>query len=117
MSCPPLLPHPNGSYTSGVRPLLFSLILAGLAVSLHASVPSVNSVTLNRSTSPKFESSVQNSALGITAAPADISFYDEFFPATSARQEQPKTGMFHWVGSLIKKGRQKIALLSPQKFF
>jgi hypothetical protein len=46
---------------------------------------------------------VQNSALGITAAPADISFYDEFFPATSAR--------------LIKKGRQKIALLSPQKFF
>jgi hypothetical protein len=100
-----------------VRRLLFSLILAGLAVSLHASVPSVNSATLNRSTSPQFESSVQNSAIGITAAPADISFYDEFFPATSARQEQPRTGMFHWVGSLIKKGRQKIALLSPQKFF
>jgi hypothetical protein len=79
----------------------------------------VNSpATLNRSASPQFEHSMQSSALGITAAPADISFYDEFFPATSAaRQEQPKTGMFHWVGSLIKKGRQKIALLSPQKFF
>jgi hypothetical protein len=25
--------------------------------------------------------------------------------------------MFHWVGSLIKKGRQKIAELSPQKLF
>jgi hypothetical protein len=101
-----------------VRRLLFSLILAGLAVSLHASVPSVSSsATLNRGTSPQFESSVQNSAIGITAAPADMSFYDEFFPATLARQEQPKTGMFHWVGSLIKKGRQKIALLSPQKFF
>jgi len=56
-------------------------------------------------------------ALGITDAPADISFYDEFYPLPIARQTQPKTGMFHWVGSLIKKGRQKIAELSPQKFF
>jgi len=69
--------------------------------------------TLNRSASLKFESSMQISAPGITAAPADISFYDEFFPATAASQAQPKTGMFHWVGNLIKKGRQKIALLSP----
>lgn len=53
----------------------------------------------------------------ITAAPADASFYDEFYPLAVAHQAQPKTGMFHWVGSLIKKGRQKIALLSPQKFF
>ncbi len=58
-----------------------------------------------------------SSALAITAAPADDSFYDEFYSAMMARQAQPKTGMFHWVGSLIKKGRQKIALLSPQKFF
>jgi hypothetical protein len=102
-----------------VRRLLCSLILAGVAVSLHASVPSVNSPgTLNRSANPKFESSIQaTTAPGITAAPADVSFYDEFFPATSTRQEQPKTGVLHWFGSLIKKGRQKIALLSPQKFF
>lgn len=101
-----------------VRRLLCSLILAGVAVSLHASVPSVNSpATLHRSANPQVEQPVENPALGITAAPADISFYHEFFSATSARQEQPKTGVLHWVGSLIKKGRQKIALLSPQKFF
>jgi hypothetical protein len=101
-----------------VRRLLFSLILAGLAVSLHASIPSANNpAALIRSVNQQFQRPMQGTALGITAAPADISFYDEFFPATSARQEQPKTGMFHWVGSLIKKGRQKIALLSPQKFF
>jgi hypothetical protein len=77
-----------------------------------------NPATLNRNANPQFESSTQGRpVLGITAAPADISFYDEFYPASSARQEQPKTGVLHWVGSLIKKGRQKIALLSPQKFF
>jgi hypothetical protein len=74
--------------------------------------------TLNRSANPQFERSLQgHPALGITAAPADISFYDEFFPTTPAPQAQPRTGMLHWVGNLIKKGRQKIALLSPQKFF
>jgi hypothetical protein len=74
--------------------------------------------TLNRSGDPRFESSTQlQQALGITAAPADASFYNEFYPLTAVRQAQPKTGMFHWVGSLIKKGRQKIALLSPQKLF
>jgi hypothetical protein len=73
---------------------------------------------LHRSGNPQFESSTQGRpALGMTAAPASVSFYDEFYPASSARQEQPKTGVLHWVGSLIKKGRQKIALLSPQKFF
>jgi len=76
-----------------------------------------NSATLNRRANPQFESSTQLLSSGITAAPADASFYDEFYPLTAAHQAQPKTGMFHWVGSLIKKGRQKIALLSPQKFF
>jgi hypothetical protein len=56
-------------------------------------------------------------SLGITAAPVGISFYDEFYPVTSTRREQPKTGVLHWVGSMIKKGRQKVALLSPQNFF
>jgi hypothetical protein len=85
---------------------------------LHASVPSLNSpATLNRSANAQFESSTQSQPLGITAAPADVSFYEEFYPAPLVRQEQPKTGVLHWVGGLIKKGRQKIALLSPQKFF
>ena len=102
-----------------MRRLLCSLILAGVAVTLHASVPSVSSrATLHRSANPQFESSTQyHPAQEMTSSPADISFYDEFFPATAAPQAQPKTGMFHWVGNLIKKGRQKIALLSPQRFF
>jgi hypothetical protein len=103
-----------------VRRLLCFLVIASFAISLHASVPSVNNsaARLNPSAKPQFESTTQGrSALEITAAPADDSFYDEFYSAMMARQAQPKTGMFHWVGNLIKKGRQKIALLSPQKFF
>jgi hypothetical protein len=85
---------------------------------LHASVPSANGpAPLNRTANPQFESSTKSSAPGITAAPADVSFYDQFYPVRSSRQEQPKTGVLHWVGSMIKKGRQKIALLSPQNFF
>lgn len=109
-----------GPYNKAVRRLFCSLVIASFAISLHASVPSVNSATtrLNPSAKPQFESSIQGrSTLEITAAPADDSFYDEFYSAIMARQAQPKTGMFHWVGNLIKKGRQKIALLSPQKFF
>ena len=102
-----------------MRRLLCSLVLAGFAVSLQASVPSVNSpAKLYRSGNPQFQSSTQgDSVLAMTAASAGISFYDEFYPVTLDRREQPKTGVLHWVGSMIKKGRQKIALLSPQKFF
>lgn len=49
-------------------------------------------------------------ALVLTAAPADVSFYEEFYPAAMARQDQapqppqePKTSVLHWFGSLIKK--------------
>jgi hypothetical protein len=93
-------------------------VLASLTVGLHASVPSVNSsALLNRGANSQFESAAQvHSTLGITAAPANASFYEEYYSST-VHPEQPKTGMFHWVGSLIKKGRQKIALLSPQNFF
>jgi hypothetical protein len=101
---------------SAVRRLLSSLVIASFTLALHASVPSVNSsATLHPHANPQFESS-QVSSLGITSAPADASFYEEFYPLSAAHQAQPKTGMFHWVGSIIKKGRQKIALLSPQKF-
>jgi hypothetical protein len=102
-----------------VRRLLCSLVLAGFAISLHASVPALNRPsTLTRPADVQLESSSPvRSALTLTAAPADASFYEEFYPLTSVRQEEPKTGVLHWFGSLIKKGRQKIALLSPQKFF
>jgi hypothetical protein len=74
--------------------------------------------TLNCSANPQFESSTQaRPGLVITAAPADVSFYNEFYPLAVVRQAQPKAGMLHWVGSLIKKGREKIALLSPLNFF
>ena len=111
---------PLRSYNVSVRRLLCCLVIASFALSLQASVPSVNSsaARLNPSAKPKFESTIQGrSALEMTAASAGISFYDEFYPVTLDRRTQPKTGMFHWVGSLIKKGRQKIAELSPQKFF
>jgi hypothetical protein len=102
-----------------VRRLLCYIIIASFALSLHASVPSVNrTAPLNHQANIQFGNTTQaNPSLGITAVPADVSFYDQFYPGTTVRQEQPKTGMLHWVGNLIKKGRQKIALLSPQKFF
>lgn len=113
------MPNAYGPYNESVRRLLCSLVIASFALSLHASVPSANSAArLNPSAKPQFESTTQGrSALEITAAPADDSFYDEFYSAMMTRQAQPKTGMLHWMSSLIKKGRQKIALLSPQKFF
>jgi hypothetical protein len=43
-------------------------------------------------------------ALVLTSAPADVSFYEEFYPAATARHEQPqKTSLLHWFGNLIKK--------------
>jgi hypothetical protein len=111
------MPVANPRIMVFVRRLLICLVLVGSGLSAYASVPSVNSpATLNRNANPQFQSSRQaRPGPVITAAPADVSFYNEFYPLTVARQSQPKTGMFHWVGSLIKKG--KIALLSPQKFF
>jgi hypothetical protein len=40
----------------------------------------------------------------LTATPADVSFYEEFYPAQTLQQEQPpKPGMLHRFASLIKK--------------
>jgi hypothetical protein len=88
-----------------VRRLLYSLVFASFALSLHASIPALNSsATTNRPTDAQFESTTHGRpVLTLTAAPADISFYDEFYPAISVRQEQPKTSVLHWFGSLIKK--------------
>lgn len=46
-------------------------------------------------------------ALMLTAAPADVSFYEEFYPAATVRHDQapqpPKTSVLQWFGNLIKK--------------
>jgi hypothetical protein len=46
-------------------------------------------------------------ALMLTAAPADVSFYEEFYPAATVRHEQPpqppKMSVLQWFGNLIKK--------------
>ena len=89
-----------------VRLFLCCLVLASFALSLHASVPAMNSsAASNRPADLQFvESSTHGRpALELTATPADVSFYEEFYPLTVVRQEQPKTSLLHWFGSLIKK--------------
>ena len=88
---------------------LFCLALVGSALSLHASVPAssparVASSVGGQTVQPVFDHS--RPALVLTAAPADVSFYEEFYPATTARHEppqEPKTSVLHWFGNLIKK--------------
>jgi hypothetical protein len=88
-----------------VRRFLCCLVLASFALSLHASVPALkSSATSNRPADVQFESLAQGRpALELTATPADISFYEEFYPMRAVPQEQPKTSLLHWFGSLIKK--------------
>ncbi len=57
---------------------------------------------------PVFDQS--HPALVLTAAPADVSFYDEFYPAAAVRHQQAaqppqqqKTSLLHWFSTLIKK--------------
>jgi len=89
---------------------LICLALVSCALSLHASVPasspsrvahSIGGQTLQ----PVFDHSHQ--ALVLTAAPADVSFYEEFYPAATVRNDQApqpqKTSVLHWFGNLIKK--------------
>jgi hypothetical protein len=78
----------------------------GFSLNLCASVPALKSPAAStRPADVQFESSTAQARPGltITAAPADISFYDEFYPMTAVRHEQPKTSVLHWFGSLIKK--------------
>jgi hypothetical protein len=81
-----------------------------LTLSLHASVPSVNSHSgLKRAVDVPFATpAFTQPALAFTARPADNSFYEEFYPATADGAEQqtlqqPKTGVLHKLTSLIKK--------------
>jgi len=86
---------------------LFCLALVGSALSLHASVPASSPVRVADSfggqmVQPVFDHS--RPTLVLTAAPADVSFYEEFYPAATAHRDQPqKTSLLHWFGNLIKK--------------
>jgi hypothetical protein len=78
------------------------------ALSLHASVPATNNISrLRRAADVPLESrqTLKDSRpdIVLTSSPADFSFYNEFYPASTGRHEQPKTSMLHWVSSLIKK--------------
>ena len=89
---------------------LLCLAIVGSALSLHASVPASSPARVAKSfggqtVQPVFDHS--RPALMLTAAPADVSFYEEFYPAATARHDQaqqpPKTSVLHWFGNLIKK--------------
>ena len=90
---------------SPVRRLFCCLILMSFALSLHASVPATRSVAHpsgDQTVQPVFNHN--RAPLMLTAAPADVSFYEEFYPAATVRPEQPpKTSVLHWFGNLIKK--------------
>jgi hypothetical protein len=92
-----------------VRRLLCCIALLSFAVSLHASVPA-NSPSHVAHPSAGQTAQVfdhDRPALLLTAAPADVSFYEEFYPAATVRPDQApqpqKTSVLHWFGNLIKK--------------
>jgi hypothetical protein len=99
------------SYNFRVRRLVFSSIaFLGFALGLHASVPATSRAPqLDRPISIQFENGVASAqnrpALELTASPADVSFYEEFYPSGTVRQEpqQPKAGVLHWIASVFKK--------------
>ena len=93
-----------------VRRLICCVALLSFALSLQASVPAnstsrVAHPAAGQTVQPVFGHS--RPALVLTAAPADVSFYDEFYPAANVRHEQApqpqKTSVLHWFGNLIKK--------------
>jgi hypothetical protein len=99
----------------------------GFALSLHASVPTANFAPgLKRAADVAsgipFEQPVTTHgrpALALTASPADVSFYEEFYPAhgnlqsaqTPAQTAQTKTGALHWFAALFKKTVKRVSFI------
>jgi hypothetical protein len=79
------------------------------ALSLHASIPAANSASVRKyPTDLPLESrstlAHSRTVLTLTAAPASVSFYEEFYsPQASSAEPQGRTGVLHWIASLIKK--------------
>jgi hypothetical protein len=91
-----------------MRRLVCNLVLLSFAMGLYASVPATNNTSsLRRAADVPFESHLilkdSRPEIALTSSPADISFYDEFYPVSTARPEQPKASRLHWFASLIKK--------------
>jgi hypothetical protein len=93
-----------------VRRLFCLALVLGTALSLHASVPASSPSRVahpsgGQTAQPVFSDS--RPELVLTAAPADVSFYEEFYPAATVRNDQTpqpqKTSLLHWFGNLIKK--------------
>ena len=93
-----------------VRQLFCCVALLSFAASVQASVPAnstsrVAHPAAGQTVRPIFDNS--RPALVLTAAPADVSFYEEFYPAATVRLDQApqpqKTSLLHWFGNLIKK--------------
>jgi hypothetical protein len=96
----------------------------GFALSLHASVPAAN-VAPGLKRAADITSAIPfeqpgamhgRPALALTASPADVSFYDEFYPVHGAQapaqtQTQTKTGALHWFASLFKKTVKRVAFI------
>jgi hypothetical protein len=93
---------------ASVRHLVCNIALLSLALSLHASVPTNSASRSTRSAEVEFEnrqvSAHGRAILALTASPANVSFYEEFYPANAASQElRSKPGVLHRLASLIKK--------------
>jgi hypothetical protein len=96
----------------------------GFALSLHASVPTANIAPgLKRaadvtSAIPFEQPGAMHGrpALALTASPADVSFYEEFYPVhgdlqPAQTQTQQKTGALHWFASLFKKTVKRVSFI------
>jgi hypothetical protein len=94
----------------------------GFALSLHASVPTANVAPgLKRAaditSAIPFEQPFAmhgRPALALTASPADVSFYEEFYPVRGdlqSAQTQTKTGALHWFASLFKKTVKRVSFI------
>jgi hypothetical protein len=92
-----------------VRRILLNLICLTFVLSLHASIPLANSAPAgkySRDLSLESRPTLAHSQpiLALTSAPADASFYEEFYsPHASPAEPQGKTGVLHWFASLIKR--------------
>ncbi len=84
------------------------IVLFGFVLGLHASIPAANNVSrFDRPSDLQFEglSSSNPSRLGpvLTATPADVSFYEQFYPSHVNHELRPRTDVLHKLASLIKK--------------
>jgi hypothetical protein len=89
------------------------------ALSLHASIPTANSAAAGKySTDLPLQSrstlAHSRTVLTLTATPASVSFYDEFYSPQAKLPNLGQDRSLHWFASLIKK-RLKMASLELRR--